>query len=92
MASEPELKLGKTTGKITSFLDSKVEKNVVVPLSADIVKKLFTEYIIEDILPISTVEKSGFQTLIKKLRPDVTVPTRRAIVAELEVSYYNFFI
>ena len=52
------------------------------------VRKLVTEYIIDDILPLTTVESPAFKKLIDELSPHpVQLPDRKTICSHLEQVY-----
>ena len=51
---------------------------------AEKVTSLAVNMIVEDILPIATVEHSGFRKLVSFLAPGYTRPVRKSIVLRLE--------
>ena len=52
------------------------------------VRKLVTEYIVDDMLPLSTVEFSAFRKLINELSPShMQLPDRKTISSHIEKVY-----
>ena len=52
------------------------------------VRKVVTEYIIDDMLPLSTVESSAFRKLVNELSPwPVQLPDRKTISSHIEQAY-----
>lgn len=58
-------------------------------LSADELKKLIAGYIVEDMLPISTVDSESFRRIIEKIptKHGVKLPQRKSFAAYLEREY-----
>ena len=48
--------------------------------------QIIADFIIEDMQPMSIVEKTGFRKLLEELKPGFLVPDRRAVVSTIEVS------
>ena len=46
-----------------------------------------TDYIVEDILPFSTIEKPGLKKIVETLSPKSNIPGRAVVVECLEVSF-----
>ena len=52
------------------------------------VRKVVTEYIIDDMLPLSTVESSAFKKLVNELSPcPVQLPDRKTLSSHIEQAY-----
>lgn len=58
-------------------------------LNADELKKLVTGYIVEDMLPVSTVDSESFRRIIEKIptKHGVKLPQRKSFAAYLEREY-----
>ena len=63
---------------LTSFVSSQSHEKII---------KLLVEMVVDDMLPIATVEHKGFRNLISYLAPTFPIPSRRSITARLEAKY-----
>ena len=54
------------------------------------VRKLLTEYIVDDMLPLSTVESSAFRKLINELSLcHMQLPDRKTLSSHIEKAYMD---
>ena len=67
-----------------------VSKNTASTSAGKSMKRIsvhtIADYIIEDMQPMSIVEKTGFRKLLEELKPGCVVPDQRAVVGTVEVS------
>ena len=73
-------------GSMDSFLrppQPKVGSKPTQSSKADV--EIITSFLIEDIMPLSLVQKPGFLKMMDIYRPDVKIPTRKTIVKSIQV-------
>ena len=75
---KPSLKRRLSATSLTSFVSSQSHEKIF---------KLLVEMVVDDMLPIVTVEHKGFRNLISYLAPTFPIPSRRSITARLEAKY-----
>ena len=75
---KPSLKRRLSATSLTSFVSSQSHEKII---------KLLVEMLVDDMLPIATVEHKGFRNLISYLAPTFPIPSRTSITARLEAKY-----
>ena len=75
---KPSLKRRLSATSLTSFVSSQSHEKII---------KLRVEMVVDDMLPIVTVEHKGFRNLISYPAPTFPIPSRRSITARLEAKY-----
>ena len=75
---KPSLKRRLSATSLTSFVSSQSHEKII---------KLLVEMVVDDMLPIATVEHKGFRNLISYLAPTFPIPSWRSITARVEAKY-----
>lgn len=88
----PEERVGVKCKRSAADNGDKVPKKQAIlqrrSMSLREVKKVVTEYIIDDMLPLSTVESSAFRKLVNELSPGtVQLPDRKTLSSNIKQAY-----